>query len=173
MELIGFLEECERENKGLKGDIQFLDEEKVEEDTIVEYVPKIWNCGVWLGRRRTSNSCFIHHGHEGHVKGRNTTTHQITNFKRHAKKGDLIFTHSSKAGGLEHYGYFTGCVTPKEVDLTEDSRGGIYSHIYVDEWISLPEVVKGTGLNRTLYEVTPLYKNGKETKNYQNYSIPS
>ena len=158
-----------------------------------EVAPKIWHCGhgaKWdhpdlkaeLEKTAThyedglkGNTCFIHHGHEsGHSNRGNTTTNQIKNFKEHAKEGDIIFTHCVKKGGLTHYGYFTGGVISKEVqDSTSHNRTSIHSYICVHEWISLPEVVKGTGKNCTLYEVTTQLKNGKETKNYQNYSIPS
>lgn len=167
MELVGFLEECERgENKGMKENIQLL-----EDDTVDEYVPKIWNCGVWKGRpgRMTVNTCFIHHGYGGSKKGC-TRERDVRNFKEHAKKGDVIFTHSTTKGGLTHFGYFTGGFISKKIDPAEDTRMGIYTHIYVHKWFTLPKVVKGTGMNRTLYEVKPQYKNGKETKNYQNYS---
>ena len=181
MELIAWVEECEIEMSFLADEDIVLDGvakvslrvKKGEKGCISPRPPtrsKKWNCSVSYGRM-TSNTCFIHHLYSTE-KG-DSTTNQIKNFKEHATKGDIIFTHCKKKGGLTHYGIYTGVVMPKEVDLSEHSRGGIYSHIYVHEWFPLPKVVKGTGMNRTLYEVTPRYKNGKEMKNYHNYSIPS
>ena len=201
LENIAWLDEDLAEKRHLEN-IAWLDEDlanKIDEDASLvttpqyycgerrEVAPKIWHCGhggvrhgggaaerpghLYYEEGLKDNTCFIHHGHEsGHSNRGNTTTNQIKNFKEHAKEGDIIFTHCVKKGGLTHYGYFTGGVISKEVLGEDDS---IHSHICVREWISLPEVVKGTGKHRTLYEVTPTGKNGKETKNYQNYSIPS
>ena len=92
---------------------------------------------------------------------------QFKEFNSFAKEGDKLFLHCShpSISGLTHYGYFTG-----EIQGTNDP--GI-SHICVYEWFPLPKVVKGSGKRGTLYEVTPKDKKGNDTKNFQNYSIPS
>ena len=151
---------------------------------------KIWHCGhgvPWhFSGERAANRATIakaHHekgiqekycviGHNDdqlHKKG-NNTRRQYEKFYEDAKEGDIVFTHCSIKGGLTHWGVYTGEIVNREVPRSRpDSAGryGIDSHIMVYEWNPLPEILKGTGRNSTLYEVKPTFKN------YQNYSIQS
>ncbi len=149
-------------------------------------VPKIWHCGHGSSWGRLdgkeekkkmeehyedglkNNTCFIHHENDGHSGPGFNTAKQMKTFQKHAKEGDIIFTHCAAKGGLTHYGFFTG----KIVHNRENSRTSIHSHICVYKWISLSEVVKGVGRNWTLYEVTPTNKKGIPTKNFHNYIRP-
>ena len=158
---------------------------------------KIWHCGhapgsgasdelpeVKKARKKRSikqyedgladSTCIIGHRHQQENERGNNTRKQFMKFQQEAKEGDIIFNHCSRLGGLTHYGFFTGEISRKPSPAPEDAgQGWFHSFIWVYEWIPLPEVVKGSGKNFTLYEVTPTTKNGKPTKNYQNYSIPS
>ena len=162
-----------------------------------ERIPKRWHCGngVWLAalprlltpgaqwaltRARyedglANNTCSIHHSFKQEQGKGNNTRKQYQKFQKGAREGDIIFNHCSRRGGLTHYGFFTGRISgvcDLEASRTT-GQGCFWSFISVDEWIPLPEVVKGTGLNCTLYEVTPTNKKGLPTKNYINYSIPA
>ena len=119
-------------------------------------------------------TCLIGHRLQQENEKGNNTRKQFTKFKSEAKEGDIIFNHCSRLGGLTHYGIYTGKISQRPSPAPEDvGQGWLHSFISVDLWIPLPEVVKGTGKNFTLYEVTPTNKDGTATKNYQNYSIPS
>jgi hypothetical protein len=156
---------------------------------------KIWHCGHGAnkkgpeGREQKAlmkkfhdrgvkdNSCFIHHGmHTPEARaaaGRPNrqgfnTTKQFERFWNTANEGDIIFTHCAKKGGLTHYGYYTGEITQDQSpDHYKAGEHSVFSYIQVYEWFPLPQVLKGTGRNTTLYEVKP------HNKNYQNYSIMS
>jgi len=158
---------------------------------------KIWHCGHAPGsgasdelpevkkeRKKRSikqyedgladSTCIIGHRHQQENERGNNTRKQFMKFQHEAKEGDIIFNHCSRLGGLTHYGFFTGEISRTPSPAPEDAgKGWFHSFIWVYEWIPLPEVVKGAGKNFTLYEVTPTTKDGKPTKNYQNYSIPS
>jgi hypothetical protein len=156
---------------------------------------KIWHCGhgakwgredgkeakelmeKFHDRGVKDNTCFIHHGMHTpearaaagrpYRKGFNTTK-QFERFWNTANEGDIIFSHCAKKGGLTHYGYYTGEITQdKSPDHYKAGEYSVFSFIHVYEWIPLPEVLKGTGRNTTLYEVKP------HNKNYENYSIMS
>jgi hypothetical protein len=162
--------------------------------------PKIWHCGhaangkgkQWdsltpeekKSRKKRmetlyenglkENTCVIGHRHQQEQEPANNTRKQYMKFQEIASEGDIIFNHCSKLGGLTHYGIFTGEISKRASARPEDKgKGWFHSFISVYEWIPLPEVVKGSGKNFTLYEVTPNNKNGTPFKNYQNYSIPS
>jgi hypothetical protein len=157
---------------------------------------KIWHCGHGANKKGPEgrdqkelmkkfhdrgvkdNSCFIHHGmHTPEAReaaGRPNrqgfnTTKQFDRFWNTANEGDIIFTHCAKKGGLTHYGYYTGEITqdPSPDHYKAVLDGAVCSYIRVYEWFPLPQVLKGTGRNTTLYEVKP------HNKNYQNYSIMS
>ena len=160
-------------------------------ETQPQRTPKIWHCGHGAKWGRSDSkvekekmmkrhdegirggTCFIHSGHlnEDSLKKRgNTTTKQFKKFLEDSQEGDLVFTSCANKGGLTHYGFFTGEVTQNEVQDEEDklnNRTSLHNFIHVYEWFPLPEILKGTGRNSTLYEVKPTFKN------YQNYRIPS
>ena len=158
---------------------------------------KIWHCGhgaKWgredgkqekqlmkgfHDRGVKDNTCFIHHGtyprngEEGRddtipsTKGYNTTK-QFARFYDTANEGDIIFSHCASKGGLTHYGFYTGEITQDQSpDHYKADEYSVFSYIHVYEWIPLPEILKGTGRNCTLYEVK------SHNKNFQNYSIMS
>ena len=157
---------------------------------------KVWHCGHgarWFGntpeervekRRRINqsklhyaeglegNTCVIHHGTPQHSSRGNNTYKQFKTFESQAKKGDTIFISCSSMGGLTHWGIFTGEI--RTVQRMKRERGKELeewssSYMTVEKWIPLNSVRPGVGKNCTLYEVTPMNKSGKETKNYNNY----
>ena len=156
-------------------------------ETQEQRTPKIWHCGhgvPWhfsgeVAKSRsttaskhyeegiTENSCRIYHGVQQLQKRGNNTRRQYEKFHDEAEEGDIIFTHCSPKGGLTHWGIYTGEIINHEYYDSEKGVTHVHSHIMVYEWNPLPEVLKGTGRNSTLYEVKPTFKN------YQNYSIPS
>ena len=168
-------------------------------ETQSQRTPKIWHCGHAHGKGKNwdsltpeekksrkkrmeklyenglkENTCVIGHRHQQEQEPGNNTRKQYMKFLEDASEGDIIFNHCSKLGGLTHYGIFTGEISKRASERPEDKgKGWFHSFISVYEWIPLPEVVKGSGKNFTLYEVTPNNKNGTPFKNYQNYSIPS
>ena len=139
--------------------------------------PKLWHCGngpldggtqQQLGNYNCgteNNFAWICHGTENEewTKKPGTSNKQFKRFNSLAQEGDILNLHCSHSsiGGITHRGIFTG-----EIKATGDP--GI-SHICVYEWIPLEAVMKGTGARKTLYEVTRTTKEGKPTKNYQNY----
>ena len=119
-----------------------------------------------------NSTCIIGHRHQQENERGNNTRKQFMKFQSEAKEGDIIFNHHR--GALTHYGFFTGEISRTPSPAPEDAgQGWHHSFISVYEWIPLPAAAAGAGKNFTLYEVTPTTKNGKPTKNYQNYSIPS
>jgi hypothetical protein len=153
-------------------------------ETQSQRTPKIWHCGHGVpwhfsGERAANRAtiakahhekgiqekyCVIGHNDDQLQKKGNNTRRQYEKFHEEAKEGDIVFTHCSIKGGLTHWGVYTGEIITRR---SPRSPSGNHSHIMVYEWNSLPEVLKGTGRNSTLYEVKPRFKN------YQNYSIPS
>lgn len=127
----------------------------------------------------TNNTCIIGHRpqQEQECLGKNCRK-QFLEFKETAREGDIIFNHnncSANKKGITHYGIYTGAenITTSESSCPwDEGQGWLHSLISVERWIPLPEVLKGVGKHATLYEVTPKTKEGKPTKNYQNYSIP-
>ena len=163
--------------------------------------PKIWHCGhgvgdvngtenrtpeekkarkVWIRNKYAeglvNNTCIIgHHPQQEQGQGKNTRK-QFLEFKDTACEGDIIFNHCSFKGGITHYGVYTGAenITTSESRCSwDEGKGWLHSLISVDRWIPLPAPVAGTRLCQTLYEVTPKTNEGKDRKNYKNYSIPS
>lgn len=157
-------------------------------ETQPQRTPKIWHCGHGVpwhfrGERAANRAtiakshhekgiqekyCVIGHNDDQLQKKGNNTRKQYEKFCEDAQEGDIVFTHCSIKGGLTHWGVYTGEIINRTLPRTSaPGRYGIDSHIMVYEWSPLPEVLKGTGRNSTLYEVKPTFKN------YQNYSIPS
>ena len=157
-------------------------------ETQSQRTPKTWHCGHGVpwhfsGERAANRAtiakahhekgiqekyCVIGHNDDQLQKKGNNTRRQYEKFHEEAKEGDIVFTHCSIKGGLTHWGVYTGEIITRPIEPQASAgRSGNDSHIMVYAWNSLPEVLKGTGRNSTLYEVKPRFKN------YQNYSIPS
>ena len=159
-------------------------------ETQPQRTPKIWHCGHGVpwhfrGERAANRAtiakshhekgiqekyCVIGHNDDQLQKKGNNTRKQYEKFCEDAQEGDIVFTHCSIKGGLTHWGVYTGEIINRRWRYDRCMgilREGIDSHIMVYEWFPLPEILKGTGRNSTLYEVKPTFKN------YQNYSIPS
>ena len=189
----------EKMDERKRGLIQEIQSTSTVTETQSQRTPKIWHCGHAHGKGKKwdsltpeekksrkkrmeklyenglkENTCVIGHRHQQEQERGNNTRKQFMKFQEDASEGDIIFNHCSKLGGLTHYGIFTGEISKRASERPEDKgKGWFHSFISVYEWMPLPEVVKGSGENFTLYEVTPNNKNGTPFKNYQNYIIPS
>jgi hypothetical protein len=167
LENIAWLDEDLKEKTHLEN-IAWLDEDLNEKRHLETRVRKVWHCGHGTHsgkghyfRGLVEGTCLIMHDLRQSGSGMNTLK-QYSRFKKEAKSGDIVFTHCSQMGGLTHYGIFTGEIFDEEV---WGSRGlTTHSHLFVSEWIAIPQAMMGVGKNCTLYEV----KRGDN--NYQNYS---
>ena len=178
----------EKMDERKRGLIQEIQSTSTMTETQSQRTPKIWHCGHGVpwhfsGERAANRAtiakahhekgiqekyCVIGHNDDQLQKKGNNTRRQYEKFHEEAKEGDIVFTHCSIKGGLTHWGVYTGEIITRPIEPhSAAGRRGNHSHIMVYAWNSLPEVLKGTGRNSTLYEVKPTFKN------YQNYSIPS
>jgi len=160
---------------------------KVEDDSVKRAPissPKIWHCGngaAWgrkdidkeLEKTAKNHSKYVDSGifGIGHnerqcMKGGFNTHRQYLKFVKDASKGDIVFLHCAKKGGLTHWGIYEGIYDDILYDRDPIDGGSWYqSEFRVDEWRPLPDIKKGVGRNCTLYEVT------EASKNYENYMI--
>ena len=149
------------------------------DEGIERRVPKIWHCGhKFKGRKHPDRNehrewfnneidvikdqCVVLHN-STHTTATNTHA-QLKKFIEQSRPGDIIFRHTQAK--LTHYGYITGEVlTVSRHTIHPNERDGeMVTRIPVEKWIPLPEALKGTERNSTIYEVKP------HNKNYQNYS---
>ena len=160
---------------------------RVEEDSVKRVPissPKIWHCGngaAW-GRKdidkelektaKNHSKCvdsgiFVIGHHERQcVNGGFNTHRQYLKFIKDASKGDIVFLHCAKKGGLTHWGIYEGIYDDILYERSLHDGGPWYgSEFRVDEWRPIPDIKKGVGRNCTLYEVT------EGSKNYENYMI--
>lgn len=143
---------------------------------------KIWHCGHGIGWSNEKcdatqkkhlhaaqdglrdKTCSIFHAEWQLEKKGNNTQRQYQRFMKDAVKGDTIFFHCTKLGGLSHFGFYTG-ETNDFPYIGHNGLPEIQTKIRVDSWRPLLCSMNGTGRNSTLYEVKPGYKN------YENYMI--
>lgn len=150
----------------------------------VRNASKIWHCGHkikqcsdtsdedWNEHREWfkneidvgRDQCVVLHNTNSGAK---STHAQLKKFIEQSRPGDIIFRHTQAK--MTHYGYLTGeAFTVSRHTIHPNERDGeMVTRIPVEKWMPLPEALKGTGRNSTLYEVKP------ESNNYQNYSIMS
>jgi len=146
--------------------------------------PKMWHCGngaAWgrkdidkeLEKTAKNHSKCVDSGifeighHERQLDNGGFNTHrQYLKFVKDAHKGDIVFLHCAKKGGLTHWGIYEGIYDDILYDRDPIDGGSWYgSEFRVDEWRPIPDIKKGVGRNCTLYEVT------EDSKNYENYMI--
>lgn len=150
--------------------------------TAIPY-PKIWHCGngaAWgrydvkavLEKTAKKHTKYVDSGifvighHERQcVKGGFNTHRQYLKFVKDASKGDIVFLHCAKKGGLTHWGIYEGVYDDVISDSSTYSEPWYESEFRVDKWRPIPDIKKGVGRNWTLYEVT------QGSKNYENYMI--
>jgi len=162
---------------------------KVEEEVVTSVKreklssPKVWHCGngaAWgkwdatarLDITAKNHSKYVDSGifAIGHhkrqcVKGGFNTHRQYLKFVKDASKGDIVFLHCTKKGGLTHWGIYEDVYDDVLSDRSTASEPWYESEFRVDKWRPLPDIKKGVGRNSTLYEVT------EDSKNYENYMI--
>jgi hypothetical protein len=132
--------------------------------------PRVWHWGHASpedhAEMMKEKKCLIGH-HEWQLEKRGQNTHrQFLVFEGRARKGDIIFLHCSKKGGLTHWGkYLSDGREDKTGPSSIPGKQWTDTTIRVDEWRELSKPLDGSGKRATLYEVK------STTKNYEKYIV--